>query len=149
MTVKISALRPDDRARWEGLYRGYAAFYEVPMTTEILDKVWSWIFDTGNPFFALIAKNESGEALGLMHFREMPSPLRGTVVGFLDDLFVKPEHRGGGCVQALYKALNDFGKDRGWPFIRWITADNNYRGRASYDRIATRTHWITYQMQVE
>jgi hypothetical protein len=84
-----------------------------------------------------------------MHFREMPSPLRGTLVGFLDDLFVVPDTRGSGCVQAMYKALNGFGKGRGWPFIRWITADNNYRGRASYDKVATRTHWITYQMAVE
>jgi len=30
--------------------------------------------------------------------------------------------------------------------VRWITADNNYRGRAKYDQHATRTTWITYDM---
>lgn len=149
MTVKVTALQQSDRAQWELLYNGYAEFYKMPMTPQILDTVWGWIFDTRNPFFAMIAKNEAGTALGLMHFREMPSPLRGAVVGFLDDLFVGPNVRGSGCVQEMYKALNSFGKGRGWPFIRWITADNNYRGRASYDKIATRTHWLTYQMQVE
>jgi hypothetical protein len=149
MTVTVKALHPDDRTQWESLYRAYAEFYKMPMTEEILDTVWRWIFDTKNPFFAMIATNEEGETVGLMHFREMPSPLRGALVGFLDDLFVVPEIRGSGCVQAMYKALNSFGKDRGWPFTRWITADNNYRGRASYDKVATRTHWITYQMAVE
>jgi hypothetical protein len=149
MTVTVKALHPDDRTQWESLYRAYAEFYKMPMTEEILDTVWSWIFDTKNPFFAMIVRNDAGDTVGLMHFREMPSPLRGALVGFLDDLFVVPEIRGSGCVQAMYKALNSFGKDRGWPFIRWITADNNYRGRASYDKIATRTHWITYQMAVE
>ena len=149
MTVSISALHRDDRAQWEQLYHAYAVFYKMPMTDEILDTVWGWIFDTENPFFAMIAKDEEGNAVGLMHFREMPSPLRGALAGFLDDLYVKPEVRGSGCVQAMYKAMNIFGKDRGWPFIRWITADNNYRGRSSYDKVATRTHWITYQMQVE
>lgn len=147
--VTVEALHRDDREQWESLYHGYAEFYKMPMTADILDTVWGWIFDTRNPFFAMIAKDESGNAIGLMHFREMPSPLRGALVGFLDDLFVVPETRGSGCVQAMYKALNSFGKDRGWPFIRWITADNNYRGRASYDKVATRTHWITYQMAIE
>jgi GNAT superfamily N-acetyltransferase len=119
------------------------------MDGEILDTVWSWIFDKNNPFFALIAKNEAGDALGLAHYREMPSPLRGTGVGFLDDLYVKPEYRGSGCAQAFYTELKIIGKDKGWPFIRWITAENNYRGRASYDKIAEKTPWLTYQMSVE
>jgi len=29
----------------------------------------------------------------------------------------------------------------------WIF-DNNNRGRASYDKIAEKTHWLTYQMPV-
>lgn len=149
MNVTVARPRENDRKQWEGLYRAYADFYKMPMTTDILDTVWSWIFDTSNPFFGLIAKNESGDALGLMHCREMPSPLRGTLVGFLDDLYVRPDVRGTGCVQTMYNALNDLGRGRGWPFIRWITAEDNYRGRASYDKIATRTRWLTYQLQVE
>ena len=30
--------------------------------------------------------------------------------------------------------------------VRWITADDNYRGRAKYDQHASRTMWITYDM---
>jgi len=149
MKISVSELKYDDRAQWEKLYYGYADFYNVPMNASILDTIWSWIFDNNNQLFGLIAKNETGEALGIMHCREMPSPLRGAFIGFLDDLYVKPEYRGTGCVQALYQALNRFGKDRGWPFIRWITAEDNYRGRASYDKIAEKTHWLTYQMHVE
>jgi ribosomal protein S18 acetylase RimI-like enzyme len=147
--VTVSPLQENDRGQWENLYRDYAEFYKMPMTADILETVWSWVFDQDNPFFGLIAKNETGDAVGLAHCREMPSPLRGALVGFLDDLYVKPEFRGTGCVQAVYKTLNELGKNRGWPFIRWITAEDNYRGRASYDRIAKRTHWLTYQMQVE
>jgi hypothetical protein len=56
-------------------------------------------------------------------------PLRGALVGFLDDLFVQPEARGQGVVDALYDALNQLGKEQGWPFIRWITAENTPRSR--------------------
>ena len=34
-----------DRQNWEKLYIGYAEFYKVPMNNEILDTVWSWLFN--------------------------------------------------------------------------------------------------------
>ena len=84
-----------------------------------------------------------------MHYREMPSPLRGAQVGFLDDLFVSPKYRGKGIVSLLYDALHKEAKIHGWPFIRWITAEDNYRGRAVYDKISEKTEWVTYQMPIE
>ena len=84
-----------------------------------------------------------------MHYREMPSPLRGQNVGFLDDLFVHPDYRGKSVVDELFAALRQAAKNRDWKFIRWITADNNYRGRAVYDKLATRTDWLTYEMKID
>jgi ribosomal protein S18 acetylase RimI-like enzyme len=129
------------------MYHGYAEFYRVPMNDEILETVWSWIHDGSNPFFGLIAKDEAGDALGFMHCREMASPLRGAHVGFLDDLFVRPEARGLGVVEALYESLGDLARERGWPFVRWITAQDNHRARAVYDRLSSKTDWVTYQME--
>ena len=75
MIITVGALTPDDRQEWETLYRGYAEFYQVPMTSKILDTVWSWIFEEGYGFYALVAKNGKNRPIGLMYFREMPSPL--------------------------------------------------------------------------
>lgn len=147
--IEVKKMAADDRAEWEGLYHGYAKFYKVPMNDDILEAVWGWIHDENNPFYGLIARDDQGRALGLMHCRQMPSPLRGTHVGFLDDLFVLPEARGLGVVDKLYEGLNQVGLDNSWPFIRWITADNNYRARAVYDKLSDRTQWVTYQMPVE
>jgi GNAT superfamily N-acetyltransferase len=149
MTTTVNRLQAGDRAEWELLYHGYATFYKTLMTDQILDTLWGWIHDDDNPFFGLIARDADGRAVGLMHCRQMPSPLRGAVVGFLDDLFVEPDVRGQGVVDVLYEALNTLGKQQGWPFIRWITAEDNYRGRAVYDRLSEKTHWITYQKAVE
>ena len=149
MEIVVSELSLQDRVEWEALYYGYAKFYKVPMNQEILDTVWSWIFDKNNAFYALVAKDDAGRYLGLMHYRAMPSPLRGKLVGFLDDLFIKPEFRGNGIVDALYEALKRSALDKGWPFMRWITAENNYRGRGVYDKLSDKTQWVTYQMPVE
>ena len=149
MAVNVYPLVDDDREQWEVLYHGYAEFYQVPMSDGILQTVWDWIHDVENPFYGLIARDESGRALGLMHCRQMASPLRGAQVGFLDDLFVRVEARGQGVVEKLYEALNQLGHEQGWPFIRWITAEDNARARAVYDRLSEKTHWVTYQMAVD
>ena len=149
MSIRVRAIEASDRADWERLYHGYATFYKTTMTDAILDTGWGCIHDAENPFFGLIAHDADGNAVGLMHCRQMPSPLRGALVGFLDDLFVDPASRGQGVVEALYEALNVLGREQGWPFIRWITAEDNYRGRAVYDRLSQKTHWVTYQKAVE
>lgn len=147
---EITICKPEeqDYAQWQGLYHGYAEFYKKPMNDEILDTVWGWIQDEQNPFYCIVAKDEQGTLPGLMHFRAMTSPLRGVMAGFLDDLFVSPEARGKGVVNALYAGLEEKGRELGWPFIRWITADDNYRARSVYDQLSTRTHWVTYQLDL-
>ena len=49
---------------------------------------------------------------------------------------------------ALIEAVAGVARERGWGVLRWITADDNYRGRGVYDRLATRTMWITYEMKL-
>ncbi|WP_204100667.1 hypothetical protein [Colwellia sp. Arc7-D] len=83
MKTVVSELSLNDREGWESLYYEYAEFYKVPMDQTILDTVWSWIFDVNNKFYALVAKDESGNYLGFMHYRAMPSPLRGSWLVFL------------------------------------------------------------------
>lgn len=149
MILSIQAPQAADREQWQRLYYGYAEFYKVPMNQEILDSVWSWIHDSEQAFYCLVAKNAEGKAVGLMHYRAMPSPLRGKKIGFLDDLFVTPSARGQGIVEQLFEQLNSEAQSQGWPMVRWITADNNYRGRTVYDKLAEKTQWNTYQMNVE
>ena len=76
----------------------------------------------------------------------MPSPLRGAEVGFLDDLFVDPDRRGGGTGAALLRRVDEIAASHGWSVVRWITRDNNYRARGLYDGLSHRSDWITYEM---
>lgn len=146
MTITIQTPNQDDRTDWERLYRGYAEFYGVPMNDAILQTVWAWIFDSGQEFYCIMAKGAEGAGVGLMHYRAVYSPLRGAIAGFLDDLYVEPAARGQGAVDRLFEELKRRARERGWPVVRWITRDNNYRARAAYDRLAARTDWITYEL---
>jgi ribosomal protein S18 acetylase RimI-like enzyme len=141
----------DDFDAWTRLFRGYAAFYETATSDEHQRQIWSWIHDDRS-VECLVAVptdaggDEIGEPQGIAHLREWVRPLRGVIAGYLDDLFVDPDHRGSGAVDALYDAMNRLAHERGWAIIRWTTADDNYRARAVYDKLATRTTWITYDM---
>jgi GNAT superfamily N-acetyltransferase len=146
--ITIGAPREQDFAGWRRLYEGYATFYKRPMNDEIAGTVWRWLLDPAHPLEALLARTSEGRVVGLAHFRPMPRPLTGTMAGFLDDLFVDPERRGSGVADRLLEAIAEAGRARGWTLIRWLTADDNYRARGVYDRHATRTMWITYQMDL-
>jgi len=71
-----------DKADWRRLYDGYAAFYKVPMSDEIANRVWSWINDPAHAVEALVARTPGGRVVGLAHFRGMPRPLNGSIAGF-------------------------------------------------------------------
>ena len=144
--VRIVPLAERHREDWERLYAGYAAFYKVAQTPEMRARVWGWIHDPAHPVEALAAEAPDGRPVGLAHFRAFARPLSASTGCFLDDLFVDPALRGGRVADALIGRLREIARERGWSVVRWITADDNYRGRAKYDQYATRTTWITYDM---
>lgn len=146
MAVSIARLAASDRQDWRRLYDAYAAFYEMPMEDATAAATWAWLQDPRHELEGAIARDGDGRAIGLAHYRRMPSPLRGTDIGFLDDLFVDPELRGQGVGAALIAHVEAVGRESGWAKIRWITAEDNGRARALYDRVATRTRWVTYEL---
>lgn len=123
-----------DKAEWRVLFDGYADFYNAAMNDEIADRVWTWLMRPSHVLEGLITRDSTGLAVGLAHIRACPRTLGGCEIGFLDDLFILPQARGGGAADALFSALKDLAHARGWPTIRWITQHFNERGRAFYDR---------------
>jgi GNAT superfamily N-acetyltransferase len=148
MTFIIRPPTVSDRQAWDVLYQGYAAFYKVNQTAAMRDTVWSWLMDDAKPVNGLVAEDSTGALLGLAHFRPFARPLSASTGGFLDDLFVAPEGRGHSVADGLIQAIRDHGSKQGWTVIRWITAEDNYRARAVYDRLAEKTKWATYDIKL-
>jgi ribosomal protein S18 acetylase RimI-like enzyme len=132
------------RAEWNVLYAAYAEYYQVEQTQEMRDRSWGWIME--GRINCLMALDETGKPVGIAHIREFLRPLSSTVAGYLDDLFVDPTQRGGGVVNLLFDAAKALGREKNWSVIRWITRDDNYRARSVYDKVATRTNWVTYDL---
>jgi len=145
VAIGVVGLRPEHEQPWRALFQGYADFYGRPSDAAHKAVVWAWLMDPSHDLEGYVAL-AAGEAVGLAHVRRMPSPLRGCDVGFLDDLFVDPAARGAGVGEALLRFVAGLARERGWPVVRWITADDNYRARTLYDRVARKTAWNLYEM---
>ncbi|MCB1421408.1 MAG: GNAT family N-acetyltransferase [Nitratireductor sp.] len=148
MQITTRAVAEGDRDRWEELYQGYAVFYETEQSAEMRARVWKWLFDPGHEVEGLVAEDSDGRLIGLAHYRAFARPLAAATGGFLDDLFVDPAARGSGAAEALIDAVKAEAAKRGWTVIRWITAEDNYRARGLYDRVAEKTRWVTYDIKL-
>ena len=147
----VRPVRGEEFEPWARLFMGYADFYRWTSTAEHQRTIWRWI-QVERRMEALVAVRvdlagvEIGEPEGLAHLREWVRPLRGTVNGYLDDLFVDPLVCGAGAVDALFAEINRIAVERGWAVVRWTTAEDNHRAQAVYDRVASRTSWVTYDL---
>ena len=146
MAVSIVPLSAANRSEWRRLFDAYAAFYEVPMEEATVKATWSWLLDPMHVLEGVMARTEDGATAGLAHYHAMPSTLKGADIGFLDDLYVDLGLRGLGIGEALIGHVAAIGRQRGWSRIRWITAEDNRRAQALYDRVATGSRRLVYEL---
>jgi GNAT superfamily N-acetyltransferase len=112
-----------------------------------LDHLWRRLTAAGE-LECFVAELDA-EVVGLAHVRAFARPLEGDTAGFLDDLFVDPEHRGCGVGAALLEHLRRLAAERGWGVVTWITGADNRAARELYDRVAEAQQWVTYDMTPE
>ena len=133
---------------WIELYHKYAEYYQVDIPKDNFDLTWKWLTNENYPFWGILADVDS-KIVGFAHFRSLPSPLDSCEVGFLDDLFVLQEYRGKKIGYSLIEKVYQIGKNKNWPYINWITKDDNYTARTLYDKISTKTDWNFYELTVK
>ena len=133
---------------WIELYHKYAEYYQVDIPKDNFDLTWKWLTTENYPFWGILADVDS-KIVGFAHFRSLPSPLDSCEVGFLDDLFVLQEYRGKKIGYSLIEKVHQIGKSKNWPYINWITKDDNYTARTLYDKISTKTDWNFYELTVK
>jgi len=148
MTWQVRAVQPADEAQWRDLFSAYREFYALEPSTVVVERVWGWIADAGHETEALVAVDDDGTLGGLAHYRRFARPSSGTTGLWLDDLFTRPDLRGGGIGRILIDAVGRIAETESLSVVRWITNENNATARSLYDTMATATKWVTYDKPV-
>jgi GNAT superfamily N-acetyltransferase len=133
------------------LMRGYCDFYEVaPSDEALLAMSRELIADPDKEGLQLIARDDSGRAVGFATIFWTWSTLSASRIGVMNDLFVHPDARGGGIADALIDACAERCRERGATSLEWTTARDNHRAQQVYDRVGgTRDdRWVDYSLDV-
>ncbi|MCE9558982.1 MAG: GNAT family N-acetyltransferase [Armatimonadetes bacterium] len=145
--VIVRPLVPRDRPAWEPLWLGYQEFYKVSLGAEVTENTWARFHDPTAPYYALGAWL-GGELVGITHYVFQPTCWSVLPRCYLQDLYTLPECRGKGVGRALIEAVAAEAKERGGDKITWHTSENNETARRLYDRLAEKTEYILYSMDL-
>jgi GNAT superfamily N-acetyltransferase len=146
--MEIRRAREDEIEQLLPLMRGYCDFYEADPSDESLRKMCE-VLITQPDEGALFIARDAERAIGFATLGWKWSSTRGSKVGYLEDLFVDPDARGGGAADALIEACADACRERGMPVLLWMTAPDNKRAQAVYNRVGgVPGTWIEYELEL-
>lgn len=148
MPPLIRALLPEDKPQWLALWQGYLTFYETKLAPEITEETWNRLLVASGNIEGLVAVSATGEIIGFTHYLLHGGTWGPGPVCYLEDLFVSEGARGSGAGHALIEALAKKGRAAGWQQIYWQTAKDNQTAQRLYDKLATRTSWMRYEMEL-
>ncbi|MCV0336224.1 MULTISPECIES: GNAT family N-acetyltransferase, partial [unclassified Microbacterium] len=145
----IAPITTEDRAEWDDLWSGYLSFYEEALDPATTDATFERLIDADSGVHGALARDESGTAVGIVHWLTHPSTWATTDYCYLEDLFVAPGVRGGGVGRALIAHVRAWAEQQGAAKVYWLTAETNTTARGLYDRLATRSGMIHYEIDLE
>ena len=144
----IRAAGPKDVALLLGLFGELAEYehleHEMQATEEQLREA---LFGERPAAQALIAQRDS-EVLGYALFFDTFSSFLAKRGVWLEDLFVRPAHRGAGVGRALLAAVAARTREGGGERLEWAALDWNELALGFYRRVGARTmgEWITHRL---
>jgi GNAT superfamily N-acetyltransferase len=147
----IRAARPDDVELLLELFAELAEYehleHELRATRAGLEAA---LFGPEQVAEALIAERD-GEAVGYALFFPTFSSFLTTTGVWLEDLFVRPVHRGHGVGRALLSAVAARAREGGGDRLEWAVLDWNELALGFYRRLGAREQgeWITHRLDGE
>ena len=144
--IIIRPVAAADRALWEPLWRGYLAFYEKTVPEAVTEHTWARLI-AGEEIRGFIAL-EGSAALGLTqyYFHQSTWSIGGSC--YLGDLFVTPAARGKRIGRRLIAAVAEAARAHGCSVLYWQTEEFNGTARRLYERVAKRSPFIRYQIDL-
>ena len=127
--------------------RGIASYEK--MLSEVINNeemLRHWLFEKERAEVIFVLEN--GKEVGFALFFHNYSTFVGRAGLYLEDLFVKPEHRGKGYGKALLKRLAQIALERGCGRFEWVCLDWNQPSIDFYRSLGAKAmeEWTIYRL---
>jgi GNAT superfamily N-acetyltransferase len=133
------------------LMRAYCDFYEVdPSDEALLAMARELIADPRKEGVQLIARDDSGRAIGFSTVFWTWSTLSASRIAVMNDLYLTEDARGSGVAAELIEASAERAREHGATSLDWTTAHDNLRAQKVYDRVGARRdeRWVDYSLDL-
>lgn len=143
--IDIQPLHPRDFADWEPLWQDYLEFYKARLDNDVTQTSFHRLTSASEPMGGLLARNEAGEAIGLVHWVVHRSTWSKDDSCYLHDLFAVQSSRNSGVGRALIEAVCVHARTFGCRKVYWLTHESNDTAMKLYDRLAEKTGFVHYE----
>jgi GNAT superfamily N-acetyltransferase len=147
----IRPATPDDTAAIAALIRGLAEYERLSEYVTLGEgRLREHLFGP-RPYAEVLLAEEAGAVVGFALFFPIYSTFRAQPGMYLEDLFVRPEHRGKGHGKALLRALARLTVERGYARLDWTVLDWNAPSIAFYRSLGAvpLDEWTVYRLDGE
>jgi GNAT superfamily N-acetyltransferase len=144
----ISAVADADLDELLALMRAYCDFYATePSDDALLGMSRALLAEPQREGVQLIARDGGRRAVGFATVFWSWDTTEGSRIGIMNDLYVVPGARGSGLADRLIEACRERCARRGAARLEWLTAPENVRARAVYERLGSmREPWLVYTL---
>ncbi|HEX4109448.1 MAG TPA: GNAT family N-acetyltransferase [Solirubrobacteraceae bacterium] len=148
--MQVRPLAPDDLERVLPLVAAYQRFYgAADIDAERNRAFFGRFVPAGEQGVLLGAFAAYGELVGFACVYWTLSSVQAREMALMNDLFVTEAARGTGVGRALIDAAAAASRERGMHRLRWMTALDNRRAQALYERTgAERSTWFEYELSL-
>lgn len=146
MAVSIVPLRSEDHSEWLRLWKGYLKFYETELDDATTAATFARMTRPAPDIHGALARDDEGHAIGLVHWLNHAATWAPAGYCYLEDLFVAPNARGLGAGKALIEHVQSWAATNGSAKTYWLAAETNTVARALYERVASRSGFIHYEI---
>jgi GNAT superfamily N-acetyltransferase len=148
----IREAKPSDVAAIHDMIVELAVYEKEPdAVLATSDDLHRHLFGSDPALFAHVAEDEDGTVVGFALWFLNYSTWLGKHGIYLEDLYVKADHRGGGHGKSLLAHLAGICIERGYGRLEWWVLDWNTSARGFYESIGAQglTEWIPYRVTGE
>jgi GNAT superfamily N-acetyltransferase len=151
VTIQVRFATRDDVRLITELIKALAVYEKLEHEVRATDEKLSQALFGARPYAETLIAEYDGEPAGFALFFHTFSTFLAQPGLYLEDLFVKPEHRSHGIGRALLQRLAQIAVERGCGRLEWAVLDWNVDAIRFYERLGAKANseWTVYRLTGE